>query len=75
MHVGAGGHGVAEATVSGRATIRGRLVPLVRKRFLNSTATVVWRIPKDARHRYLAATVTIRTAGGGVAGTFIAIVR
>jgi Tol biopolymer transport system component len=75
MHVGAGGHGVAQATVSGRATIRGRRVPLVRKRFLDSTATVVWRIPKNARNRYLTATVTIKTAGGGVAGTFIAIVR
>jgi hypothetical protein len=66
---------VAQATVSGRATIRGRRVPLVRKRFLDSTATVVWRIPKNARNRYLTATVTIKTAGGGVAGTFIAIVR
>jgi Tol biopolymer transport system component len=75
MHVGAGGHGVTQATVSGRATIRRKLVPLVRKRFLDSTATVVWRIPKNARNRYLTATVTIRTAGGGVAGTFIAIVR
>jgi Tol biopolymer transport system component len=75
MHVGAGGHAVAEATVSARATIRGHRVPLVRKRFLDSTATVVWRIPKNARNRYLTATVTIRTAGGGVAGTFIAIVR
>jgi Tol biopolymer transport system component len=75
MHVGAGGHPVAQAAVSERATIRGRRVPLVSKSFADSTARVVWRIPKNARHRYLTATVTIRTAGGGVAGTFIAIVR
>ena len=75
MHVGAAGHTVAEASVSARATIRGRRVALVSTRFADSTAKVVWRIPKNAKHRYLTATVTIRTAGGGVAGTFIAIVR
>jgi Tol biopolymer transport system component len=73
--VRAGGYPVTEATVSGRATVRRRSLPLVSKSFADSAARVRWRIPKSARNRYMAVTVTVRTAGGAVASTFIAIVR
>lgn len=73
--VRAGGYPVTEATVSGRATVRRRILPLVRKSLVDSTARVVWRIPKSARNKYMTVTITVRTAGGGVASTFIAIVR
>jgi hypothetical protein len=75
MHMSAGGAPVAEATVSGKATVRDRRLPLVRKSFENSTARCVWRIPRSARNRYITVTMTIRTTGGGIAGSFNAIVR
>jgi hypothetical protein len=75
MHVGVDGHDVFEATVSGQAMIRGRRVGTVGTSFADSIATVVWRIPTSAKNRYITATVTIETPGGGVAGTFIAKVR
>jgi Tol biopolymer transport system component len=75
MHVSADGEPVTEATVSGKATVRGRSLPLVRKSFTNSAARCVWRIPRSARNRYITISITIRTTGGGIAGTFNAIVR
>ena len=75
MHVGAAGHGVAEATVSGRATIRGRTCP-ARAEELHGQHREGRVADSEGREApLLTATVTIRTAGGGVAGTFIAIVR
>src|SRR5437667_1898315 len=59
MHVVAGGHPVAVGAVSvAKAIVRGRRIPIVRKSFADSTARVVWRIPKSARNRHVTVTIT-----------------
>lgn len=73
--VGAGGHAVDTARVTARATVRHRVVLLVRNFFAESAAHVIWRLPRNARNNYLTATIRVRTAGGVVGSTWIAIVR
>ena len=75
LHVVEGGEPVDNATIVARAIVRHRAVSLLRITFADSTARVVWRLPKSARNRYMTTTVTIYTAGGGIACTWIAIVR
>jgi Tol biopolymer transport system component len=68
-------HAVDTASVTARATVRHRVVPLVRTFFAESAAHAVWRVPTSARNGHMTVTISARTAAGRVTSTFVTIVR
>jgi hypothetical protein len=75
LQVLAGGKFVGQATLTGRARIGSRALPVKAKAFVNSTARVVWRLPRTAKGTRVTGSITVTTAGGSATKSFAATVR
>jgi hypothetical protein len=66
------GERLAAATVACRARAGARALPVVSRAFANGVARCTWGVPRWARGRAVAGTITVRDPGGAVADAKIA---
>jgi hypothetical protein len=66
------GERLAAATIGCRARAGARALPVVSRAFANGVARCTWGVPRWARGRAVAGTITVRDPGGAVADAKLA---